>query len=467
MLTLVTALAAFVRGNGLTRPAGLVFDEFYYGPDACRYIRESADLCGFGELTYFHPPLGKWIMAMGIQTFGPNRLGWRAPAVVFGTLTVIIVFLLARRMFRNTAGAAIASGALALDLLHLVHSRLGMLDVFATFFATASVLCVVADHQGDSDRSIRPWRIAAGICLGAGVASKWAVGLLGIALVALMVAWAWKRQRGGGMRELLSIAVSMILVPAVVYAMSFVGRLDGSLLVWPWADGSWFRAFVERQGEMAAYHWRIKDLLEGGAHPSSSPAWTWPLIKRPMIYFFSVGGNTYQEILALGNPIAWWPALVCMVYAGIQSFRGRRTRYPGTIVACFLAGWLPWVALSEGGPDPYLFYFLPAVPFLCLALGYGATDLWRSLPGRIVTGVFALSLVLSFAFFHPILTARPLTITEWRTRMWFRDCRYSNNTTINARLKEQGLPVVAEELEDLPPGRIAPTRTRPRGWCWI
>ena len=39
-----------------------------------------------------------------------------------------------------------------------------------------------------------------------------------------------------------------------------------------------------------------------------SPPWPWIALKRPVAYYFSAEGGSYREILALGNPLAWWPA---------------------------------------------------------------------------------------------------------------------------------------------------------------
>ena len=49
-----------------------------------------------------------------------------------------------------------------------------------------------------------------------------------------------------------------------------------------------------------------------GDHPYQSPPWSWPLIKRPVAYWFADEGGAYREILAMGNPLVWWPGLVAL-----------------------------------------------------------------------------------------------------------------------------------------------------------
>jgi dolichyl-phosphate-mannose--protein O-mannosyl transferase len=90
----------------------------------------------------------------------------------------------------------------------------------------------------------------------------------------------------------------------------------------------------------------------------------------------------------------------------------------------------------------FLFYFLPAVPFLCVALALVAQRTWGSVTGRAGTAVVAVAAISAFVFFLPILSFRPLTPDAWRARIWFTDC---------------------------PPGTlegVPPSDPEPAGWCW-
>jgi dolichyl-phosphate-mannose-protein mannosyltransferase len=463
----VTIFAAVVRGYRLLQPNGLVFDEFYYGPDACRYVRESADLCGFGELTYFHPPLAKWLMSFGIQVFGPTRLGWRSAALIAGVVTVIAVYLFARRAFGSTGLAVFASGLLALDFMHIVHSRIAMLDIFVTCFATLAATFYVYDRDDTRTGFFRPWRLAAGIAGGAAVASKWAGALVLIALIGLTLLWDLRSRRVRISSALASAGVWMIAIPVGVYALTFVGRIDGALLAAPWTSDSWFFQLVERQGFMASYHANIKDLLEGAAHPYSSPAWSWLLLKRPMTYHFTATGDSYTHVLSIGNPVVWWFSIPALIYLTVKLVTRPTSRpYVTEIIVLFAVAYLPWIVLPLGGPDPYIFYMLPAVPFMCLAIAAAAAQLpvmWRRLaPAAVAVMAFA-----AFAFYAPLLFAQPTERASWSQRILFKDCRYFENQSLQDRLREAGLPIVSGEIEDIEPGELIPTRTRPTGWCWI
>ena len=72
-IAFVAALIRFIR---LDDPKTLVFDEVYYTKDACWYITSSSNLCNVtSETTQVHPPMGKWLIALGIRVFGYDSFG--------------------------------------------------------------------------------------------------------------------------------------------------------------------------------------------------------------------------------------------------------------------------------------------------------------------------------------------------------------------------------------------------------
>jgi dolichyl-phosphate-mannose-protein mannosyltransferase len=453
-ITSVTAAAALLRSIHLTRPNVIVFDEFFYAREACYFVYRSQETCGIGKGAVSpHPPLGKWLISLGIRAFGYNPLGWRVAALAAGVLTVALLYLLARRLLGTMLGAAMAAGLLAIDPLHFVQSRVAMLDVFVTLFIVASFLFLVIDrdhceaagrassaHGGQSILS-RPWLLAAGLGVGAAAATKW-VGFLALVGVAgLSMLWAASRQAMEPLRKRIGAAarheawqliVAIVIAPLVVYVVSFVGTIDGPVLSWPWAHGSWVRNFLSVQKAMLQFHLGIQDVS-----PYTSPAWSWPLIRRPVVYFQEASGGRYREVLAMGSPVVWWVCLPALVYLGIRVARRRRASDAAVVVVGgFAVLYLPWLAVTAERSFTFLFYLLPAVPFMCLALAAVVTPWVRSLGGRAIVALFCALTIASFAFFYPVLTATPLSKQAVEARQWFRDCRP-------------------------PPGSLASN-----GWCW-
>ncbi|MGH2603238.1 MAG: phospholipid carrier-dependent glycosyltransferase, partial [Dehalococcoidia bacterium] len=314
-LGLVTLAAGIIRLAGLNRPTSLVFDEIFYARDACWYVVGTEAVCNITDVTSrAHPPLGKWLVGSGIAVFGYDPFGWRVAAALAGTLTVALVFVLAWRLIRpvtarraTTVGALMAAGLLATDFLHVVHSRVAMLDIFITLFVVTAVLAIVLDRDRPREAAEsawsrlalgRPWRLAAGLALGAAAATKWSGAYVALAVIGLTIAWviaAERRRRDSDWRgallpavrrEALPTAILLGLVPLAVYFASYIGRMPGELLAAPWAAGSVWRNLYAHQQAMLEFHTTL-----GGHHPYESPPWSWVLLKRPVAYWFSDEGG--------------------------------------------------------------------------------------------------------------------------------------------------------------------------------
>ena len=120
---LVAAVGGFLRFWQLGRPHQLVFDETYYVkqgvsmleygvemrvPDSLKkpdelFTRGTPDVFGTEGDLVVHPPVGKWIIAIGEHLFGPtSSWGWRFSVCVLGTLSILMIGRAGRRMFGST-----------------------------------------------------------------------------------------------------------------------------------------------------------------------------------------------------------------------------------------------------------------------------------------------------------------------------------------------------------------------------
>lgn len=177
--TLLTLFAALLRLANLDHPHELAFDETYYVKDAwslwllgyegtwsdganAAFNAGDADAIASaldpkGSFVV-HPPLGKWLIALGMALTGPtSSFGWRVSVAVLGSLSVLVVFLIAKALTRSLIAASIAGFLLAIDGLGIVMSRTALLDGILTFFILLGFLFVLYDGR----RTIP--RIAAGM----------------------------------------------------------------------------------------------------------------------------------------------------------------------------------------------------------------------------------------------------------------------------------------------------------------
>ena len=165
---IVAAVGGLLRFWNLDKPHQLVFDETYYVKQGYSYLqgRVRAGVEGQrqgrrrpftkGDLNVFkagpdfvvHPPVGKWMIAFGERIFGPeSSWGWRFSAAVVGTLSILMIGRIARRLFGSTLLGTTAALLLAVDGVHFVHSRTGMLDIFIMFWALAGFGCLLIDRD--------------------------------------------------------------------------------------------------------------------------------------------------------------------------------------------------------------------------------------------------------------------------------------------------------------------------------
>ena len=117
---------------------------------------------------------------------GHYAFAWRLPGVIAGVVTVALLYLLGRILFRRRA-VAIAVGFLALfDGMEFVQSRIGMNDVYVGVFIIAAYLLFAALWTGAIRHRHAFWALlpVIGVLLGLALASKWvaayAIGALGI-----------------------------------------------------------------------------------------------------------------------------------------------------------------------------------------------------------------------------------------------------------------------------------------------
>jgi len=194
----------------LNLPSGYIFDEVYYAKNAASLITAGVELNDQGESEFVvHPPLGKWLIGIGIRIFGNNEFGWRFSAAIFGSFAVLLIYLIVKKLFASEFLSITAALLFALDGLNLVMSRVALLDIFLMVFILLAFYFLLLNNY-----------LAVGIALGLALATKWSGGFL-IPVFLLFVVI----ENRANLKNLLKPIAQLILLPVGVYLISWSGWL--------------------------------------------------------------------------------------------------------------------------------------------------------------------------------------------------------------------------------------------------
>ena len=415
---LLALLAALLSTQRLTTPPRFVFDELYYVYTAQHYVDGIEAYASTvlpqddPALEWTHPPLAKLIIAGSILAAGDNPVGWRLASVLFGATGICLTCLLGLGLSRQLTVAPGAAGLLLLDNLYLVESRTGMSNlIYAVLTLSALLACYVA-------LTVTPVRatlplLLTGAFLGLALATKWsAVALLGWVGLALI----WRggqllREPGSSPARVtrewgLPVVLAILVVPALLYSASWLHFfLTGHSL----AD------LVALHRDMLNYHRNL-----GVVHSASSAWWEWPLTLQPVRYFLAQRSSEFVMVHGNGNPALYLPMVLAVSWVAVDWW-GRKSNALWILVIGFFGQWLPW-ALSPRGT--FVYHFLPAVPFGCVALavlvaaGWRRGGIWRWAAVVYVVTVGAL-----YLWFYPLNTAAVLTGDQVAQRLWLPSWR--------------------------------------------
>ena len=160
-------------------------------------------------------------------------------------------------------------------------------------------------------------------------------------------------------------------------------------------------------------------------------------LARPVSYYYpaGIGPGRYgcaapscsREVLSIGTPAIWW-AGIAMLVAMLWLWVSRRDWRAAAVLVMVLAAIVPWIRDDLDGRTMFLFYALPAVPFLCLGLalvaGWAVGGPGASLARRRwawgATAAYVGLVAANFAWLYPVLAAQTLPYADWLSRMWFR-----------------------------------------------
>ncbi|MFE7273902.1 dolichyl-phosphate-mannose--protein mannosyltransferase [Streptomyces sp. NPDC057623] len=496
---LVTLLAGVLRFWNLGSPKAVIFDETYYAKDAWALVHRGFEvnwdknandlILKVGDQIpiptdaayVVHPPVGKYVIGLGELMFGFNPFGWRFMTALLGTLAVLMLCRIGRRVFRSTFLGCLAGTLMAVDGLAFVMARTSLLDGVLMFFVLAAFGCLVLDRDraraklaaalpADADGRVRPdahlaetlrlgwrpWRWAAGLMLGLAIGTKWNGLYFLVAFGLMTVLWDVGARKVAGARHPYTTVIKRDLgfaflatVPVAIF--TYVASWTGWILSPTDGTGGYYRNWASADGRGSGWSWLFPDwwlslwhyehqVYEfhvglSSPHTYQSNPWSWIVAGRPVSYFYEsplpgkdgcpvdAGEKCAREVLAIGTPLLWWVAAFAVLYV-LWRWAFRRDWRAGAVACGIAAGYLPWFLYQER--TIFFFYAVVFLPFLCLAVAMllgaiigppGSSDT-RRVAGATGAGVLVLLIAWNFIYFWPIYTGTAIPIDSWRSRMW-------------------------------------------------
>ena len=423
----------------------MYFDEIYHGRTAYEFLH------GLPTYENTHPPLGKIFISLGVAIFGMNPFGWRIMGTLFGIAMLPFVYLLGKRMTRNTPAAALACFLFAFDFMHFTQTRIATIDVYITFFVIAMYYfmyryCTMSFYDTPLYKTFVPLGLC-GVCMGLGIASKWTGVYAGCGLALLFFAHLLRRYReylyakarpgkstngidhkyivknfsDYTVKTIDFCLTFFVLIPVVIYLLSYLPFVDN-------AHPGLLDRMLANQTSMFNYHSGLE-----ATHPYSSSWYEWPTMVRPIWYYSGYLTDSVKEgISAFGNPIVWWlgiPAFFYVLYLLLAqnsllcSLTGRKKNLSGTgalsrreyymaafLVVGYLAQYLPWFFVTR---ITFIYHYFPSTPFVVMMIVYSLMQLKKRMSDRtflIVCCVYAALAFGLFLLFYPVLSGQPVDV---------------------------------------------------------
>lgn len=471
----IFVFSAILRFWQLGRFNTLVFDEVYYAKFANNYLTKT-------DFFNAHPPLSQYIIAISIwigshlpfgQEIVNNETGsslapwtYRWVNALTGSFIPVVVGAIAYQLTHRRSYGFIAGLLIAFDGLFLVESRYALNNVYLVIFGLLGQLFLILTLQ-NRQLNQKIWLGLAGVSFGASAAIKWN-GLAFLFGIYLLWIFAWVIQilapksksestspwQNLTRLNLIQFTLNLLIIPFITYSVLWIPHI----ILNP-EYGFW-----EMQKQILIYHQRIGDGPD--IHPYCAEWFTWPLMMRPVVYFYKNTGlldkpevslpplppdigdpkanPLIYDVHAMGNPALWWlsaVAILLLIFMLVNRFwdweKSRQARHkkikikqlvkfpPSSemwlllyLVLNWLANFLPWIRVSR---CTFIYHYMGAAVFAILGLAW-LVDRWlnsRQIRLRMM-GVTVIFLILTaFVFWMPVYLGLPLSPQDWQLRMWF------------------------------------------------
>ena len=438
----IASLSFGLRFWQLSRFDSLVFDEVYFVKFARAYLTGTPQFDA-------HPPLGKYFIAAGIwlgdRISLTPPLSYRWMNALIGSCIPLVVMGIAHALSHSSeAGSKAAKAALAAtsnqrhltfvvlagafvatDGLFVTESRYALLNVYMVFFGLLGHWLWLQANLFSAPAQIDPivrrtlCRVLAGISLGAAIATKWN----GLGYIFSLLIWELLAGRRSPVKNkpnknaLTHSLLYLILIPTLTYCLI------------------WLPHLYLTQESLASVHidlFNFHRRLAAGGHPACSQWFTWPLLIKPIAYWYKESGPVAYTVSSLGNPALWWLSSASIFLLSLEkilrlslrpsaAIRSVENNLGTYLLISYAANWLPWMLV---GRCTFIYLYMPAAVFSFMTLAWLLSE-WlysfaSSQQSQTISLIMLGAIALAFLFWLPLALGSPLTPEQLQARWWLK-----------------------------------------------
>jgi len=424
-LFFIFSASFFLRFFGIDQIDNAVFDEIFYPQYGLMYLQGK-------EFFYAHPPLANYLYSISIWVYSLlpgsnieslqtiefsalNPISYRWLNALLGSLLPLIIYKISFLLSRNLLFALLCACLIAIEGSLIVDSRIALANIFLLTFGFAALYFLLRFYLLENRTSNL---IMASVFMGMVISVKWSG--LGFLLVAffIMAIMETKEQKNPEIRHFIYVLFFTILT----YTLLFVPDL--------YLNENY--GLFEKHRQILSYH---QTMVAENEHPYCSKWFTWPLMMRPVGYYFDstmidqggIAASYFTTIHLLPNPFIYWfstLAITVMIVGQtinivLKKTGNQKKQILSAVVGFgYLANLLPWAFIDR---CLFLYHYQPASIFGFIALAWYLSKSLDS--NKPVYRLLAISLmvviVLSFLYWLPFHMGFSIPEYEFSRRMWF------------------------------------------------
>lgn len=402
------------------------FDEIYFPRTAYEMLNN------LSIYEYTHPPLGKIILSIPIHFLGLTPFAYRLCGNIAGILIILVIYKIAKQLFKRERYALFSAIIMALDGMHFVQTRIGTVDSLLLLFCLTSFMFFLKYLYMPKEESIKTRKIPlllSGTFWGMAISVKWTSAFVGLGMGILYLIKTIK-DREINLKLLLWSVLSFIIIPIAIYVASYIPIINNP-------NAQLYYAYENKNGETVSEYITIKDVgsfikyqkamydyhskLEA-THPYTSKWYEWPIMKRPLWFYIGRFDNDkIGTIACMGNPAIWWLSTATAIFTLIYTII-KKDKEGLIILVMIIATWITYAFI---GRIMFIYHYFITLPYMMLTIVFTISKLakWKSKVDYCIPALCAIFLAF-FIYFYPVYSGMPVRLKYIKATEWFNSWEY-------------------------------------------